>query len=93
MSPAGTMEIYSDTNFWLLGLIIEKASGMTYGDYVDKNIFEPLGMSRSMYGTNSEKVVRRASSYGIRSGSPILVPPIVYTGTYSPVRSARRPRI
>src|SRR5437762_4790485 len=80
MFPTGTMEIYSNTNFWLLGLVIEKASGMTYEDYVEKKIFEPLGMTRSMYCNNSEKVARRASGYGMRSGTPILVPPIVYTG-------------
>jgi CubicO group peptidase (beta-lactamase class C family) len=80
MFPTGTLEIYSNTNFWLLGLIIEKASGMTYADYVEKKIFEPLGMTRSMYCTNAEKVARRASGYGMRSGRPILVPPIVYTG-------------
>jgi CubicO group peptidase (beta-lactamase class C family) len=80
MFPTGTLEIYSNTNFWLLGLIIEKASGMTYADYVEKKIFEPLRMTRSMYCTNAEKVARRASGYGMRSGRPILVPPIVYTG-------------
>jgi CubicO group peptidase (beta-lactamase class C family) len=79
----GTMEIYSNSNFWLLGLVIEKASGMTYEDYVEKKIFEPLGMTRSMYCNNSEKVARRASGYGMRSGTPILVPPIVHTGTYA----------
>jgi CubicO group peptidase (beta-lactamase class C family) len=83
MFPTGTMEIYSNTNFWLLGLIIEKASGMTYEEYVEKKIFAPLGMTRSMYCNNSEKVARRASGYGMRSGTPILVPPIVHTGTYA----------
>jgi D-alanyl-D-alanine carboxypeptidase len=81
--PTGTMEIYSNSNFWLLGLVIEKASGMTYEDYVEKKIFEPLGMTRSMYCNNSEKVARRAAGYGMRSGTPILVPPIVHTGTYA----------
>ena len=81
--PTGKMEIYSNTNFWLLGLVIEKASGVTYEDYVEKMIFEPLGMTRSMYCNNSEQVARRASGYGMRSGRPILVPPIVHTGTYA----------
>ncbi len=83
MFPTGTSEIYSNTNFWLLGLVIEKASGMTYEDYIERKIFEPLGMTRSMYCNNSEKVARRASGYGMRSGTPILVPPIVHTGTYA----------
>ena len=93
MFPTGTMEIYSNTNFWLLGLVVEKASGMTYADYVEKKIFEPLGMTRSMYCTNAEKRARRASGYGMRSGRPILVPPIVYTGAQAPVGSARRRRM
>jgi CubicO group peptidase (beta-lactamase class C family) len=38
MFPTGTMEIYSNTNFWLLGLVVEKASGMTYEDYIEKRI-------------------------------------------------------
>ena len=36
MFPTGTMEIYSNTNFWLLGLVIEKASGMTDEDDVGR---------------------------------------------------------
>jgi len=39
-----------------------EASGMTYEDYVEKKIFEPLGMTRSMYCNNSENVPRR--TYG-----------------------------
>ena len=32
--PPGTMQTYSNSGYWLLGLIVEKASGMTYEDYV-----------------------------------------------------------
>jgi len=81
--PTGTLQIYSNSGFWLLGLIIEKASGMTYEDYIEKKIFEPLGMTHSMYCNNSENVARRASGYGMRSGRPIRVPAIVHTGTYA----------
>jgi D-alanyl-D-alanine carboxypeptidase len=81
--PTGTMEIYSNSNFWLLGLIIEKASGMTYEEYVEKKVFKPLGMTRSMYCNNSENVPRRAYGYGMRSGMPRRGPDIVHTGTYA----------
>ncbi len=40
MFPTGTMQVYSNTVFWLLGLVIEKASGMTYEDYVETKIFD-----------------------------------------------------
>jgi CubicO group peptidase (beta-lactamase class C family) len=81
--PAGTMQVYSNTGFWLLGRIIEKASGMTYEDYLRKKIFEPLGMSRSMYCDNSGKVVGRAYGYGMRNGMTRRAPDIVHTGTYA----------
>lgn len=35
---------YSNSGYFLLGLIIEKLSGMKYQDFVAKNIFEPLAM-------------------------------------------------
>lgn len=35
---------YSNTNYALLALIIEKASGMFYGDYLKQTFFTPLGM-------------------------------------------------
>lgn len=81
--PTGTMQIYSNSGFWLLGLIIEKASGMTYEDYVQQKMFEPLGMTRSMYCNNSENIPRRAYRYGMRSGIPRRGPQIVHTGTYA----------
>jgi CubicO group peptidase (beta-lactamase class C family) len=77
------MEIYSNTNFWLLGLVIEKASGMSYENYVEKKIFEPLGMTRSMYCNTAEKVPDRASGYFMRNGTSRRVPDIVHTGTYA----------
>ena len=36
---------YCNTNYALLPLIVEKASGMSFADFMKKNIFEPLGMN------------------------------------------------
>ncbi len=85
MFPTGTMQLYSNSNFWLLGLVVERASGMTYEDYVEKKIFEPLGMTRSMYCNNSENVPRRAYGHGLRNGiKPFVhVIPILHTATYA----------
>ena len=81
--PAGTMQVYSNTGYWLLGRIVEKASGMSYEDYVEKVIFAPLGMSRSMYCSKTKDVADRASGHGMRSGVSRRVPDIVHTGTYA----------
>ncbi len=54
--PVGTAEAYSNSGFWLLGLVVEKASGMKYEDYLKQRIFEPLGMTHSMYCNSSTNV-------------------------------------
>jgi len=38
---------YSNINYYLLALLIEKLSGMPYGSYIKKNIFIPVGMEHS----------------------------------------------
>ena len=81
--PAGTLEMYSNTGYWLLGRIVEKASGVPYDEYVAKRIFAPLRMSRSMYCGNALQVPNRASPYGIRNGAPSRMPDVVYTGLFA----------
>ncbi|MGL5086140.1 MAG: serine hydrolase domain-containing protein [Clostridium sp.] len=40
---------YCNTNYYLLGLIIEKVSGLSYEDYIKENIFEPCEMTTSSF--------------------------------------------
>jgi D-alanyl-D-alanine carboxypeptidase len=67
--PPGTKWKYDNTGYILLGAIIEKVSGLSYADYVRKNIFEPLGMKHSYYGSNSAVIPGRASGYSKDGGS------------------------
>jgi CubicO group peptidase (beta-lactamase class C family) len=43
----GTKFEYSNTGYALLGLIVEKTSGKTYGQYLQDNIFKPLQMNNT----------------------------------------------
>ncbi len=43
----GTKWEYSNTNYWLLGKVVSRASGMRYEDYVREYIFKPAGMTHS----------------------------------------------
>ena len=48
---------YSNENFTLLGVIIERSSGMSYAEYIEKTIFEPLGMKNSF--VDIQKLAKR----------------------------------
>jgi CubicO group peptidase (beta-lactamase class C family) len=54
---------YNNSGYILLGAIIEKVSGKSYEDFVEQQIFKPLGMTRSRYGNNSEIVPGRVEGY------------------------------
>jgi D-alanyl-D-alanine carboxypeptidase len=43
--PPGTAWAYSNTGYVVAGLIIEKASGQSYRDFMHDRIFAPLGMN------------------------------------------------
>jgi CubicO group peptidase (beta-lactamase class C family) len=44
LGAPNTRFFYNNTNYVLLALIVEKASGMNYCDFLHQNIFLPLGM-------------------------------------------------
>ncbi len=52
--PTGEHEIYNNSAFYLAGMILEDVSGMTYEEYVEQKLFEPLGMDRSHYCSETE---------------------------------------
>jgi CubicO group peptidase (beta-lactamase class C family) len=79
----GEAMIYNNSAFWLLGLIVEKASGMSYEDYIEKRIFAPLGMTRSSYCHSEETVDRKALGHAIQNGTPRRTPPNNHTWPFS----------
>ena len=58
----GEANRYSNTAYVLLGKIIELASGKTYADFIEQNIFDKLGMQDSHYG-GLQIIPKRASGY------------------------------
>lgn len=45
----GTGRIYDDLGYILLGVIVESVTGLTLDKYCQNEIFEPLGMSETMF--------------------------------------------
>jgi len=54
---------YNNSAYFILGYIIEKVSGQTYEQFVKSNIFEPLGMHHTFYGSHSKIIKNRAYGY------------------------------
>jgi CubicO group peptidase (beta-lactamase class C family) len=75
----GERQLYSNSGFFLLGLVVEKASGISYEEYVETRLFAPLGMTRSMYGNYMENVPRRAHGYGLQGGQVWRMPTNITT--------------
>ena len=44
--PSGARFHYSNLAYALLGIVVERVSGLRYTDYVRERLFEPLGLSR-----------------------------------------------
>jgi len=59
----GTKWNYNNSGFFLLGYIIEKASGKSYQEYIEENLFKPAGMTNSLYGSDRKIVKNRAYGY------------------------------
>ena len=61
-APGAKMS-YSNSGYIVLGAIIEKISGTSYANFLEENIFKPLGMKDSGYDTASAILPRRAAGY------------------------------
>lgn len=59
----GTREVYSNFGMALLGLVIERVTGLAYRDYVSRELFAPLGMSASYWTEADVPRGRLATAY------------------------------
>lgn len=64
----GTRCLYSNWGFPPLGRIIELVSGERYDQFVERRIFQPLGMTDTFYVPPLEKCERIAVSYNLEQG-------------------------
>jgi CubicO group peptidase (beta-lactamase class C family) len=59
----GTAMIYSNPGYFLLGRIIEEASGQSYAKYVEEHLLRPAGMEDSYYCDERAVVEKKAHGY------------------------------
>ena len=67
----GTRWQYSNSNYAVLGYLIERISGLSYAEFIRQHIFVPLGMNDSGYDSPGMVIPRRAAGY-VRTGAGLF---------------------
>ncbi|MBD5656289.1 MAG: beta-lactamase family protein, partial [Candidatus Eremiobacteraeota bacterium] len=80
----GSQTLYSNVGYQLLGMVVEKATGMSFYDYMNSAIFPPLGLSNVTLGStlfsgrNPAEVIPSDSALGASifdlSKNPTIAP-------------------
>lgn len=68
-APMGEKFSYSNSNTYLLGLIIEAVSGEPYDRFVTDHVFAPLAMTHSDFAADATGEVDRALGYNSRGNA------------------------
>lgn len=69
--PPGEEQIYNNSAFFLLGLVIEKVTGQPYEKVVQQRLFDRVGMPNSYYC--SETAIRKNHAHGYDTDGGHLV--------------------
>lgn len=59
---------YNNTAYYMIGAIIEQASGVPYCQYLQDEICTPLSLSRTRCDSNAAIIPNRAQGYGFEEG-------------------------
>jgi CubicO group peptidase (beta-lactamase class C family) len=69
-SKPGEVAGYSNSGYFLLGLIVKRVSGKSQREFAEENIFKPLGMNNTHFDVDRTSVVKnRATGYFVSSNA------------------------
>lgn len=60
---------YNQTNYLLLGRIIDQLSGRPFADFIRQRQFDAVGMPHTRFGDSRDVIVGKADSYRLGSGT------------------------
>lgn len=70
----GTRHIYSNAGYALLAQIVNEVSGMSFSEYLESRIFNPLGMESAHVNCNPAITMENSSlGYKMADGKPMMV--------------------
>lgn len=71
--PPGTKFDYSNTNYFLLSMLVEAVTGQTLREYAQEKIFVPLGMADTLFHDDMGDIIKgRATGYKGKDGGGFL---------------------
>ncbi len=56
---------YSNTGYYLLGMVIENVTGKSYAEELQAELCAPLGLARTRYDSNRDLIKNRAQGYAL----------------------------
>lgn len=72
--PPGEKFAYSNSNYLLLGLVVERVSGRAFAAFLHDNVLDPLGLRDTDVDNNTDLVPRRAAGHAFQFGSYLRAP-------------------
>ena len=71
--PPGLLYLYSNFGYYLLGAILETASGQTYADLLQERICDPSGMTDTFPEVTVEIIERRATGHWLAEDGTLTI--------------------
>ncbi|MEO6390631.1 MAG: serine hydrolase [Pyrinomonadaceae bacterium] len=68
--PTGATYRYNQTNYALLGMIIDKLSGKPFAEFIRERQFQTVGMTQAAFGDSRDVIKNRAATYRYFRATP-----------------------
>ncbi|HEU4565846.1 MAG TPA: serine hydrolase domain-containing protein, partial [Gemmatimonadaceae bacterium] len=72
----GTWWVYSNSGYYLLGVVIERVSGQSYADYLRDHVFARAGLTATTYCDERAIIPNRARGYQLIEGRMVNTLPL-----------------
>lgn len=69
----GSAYRYSNTGYVLLALVVERVTGIGYADFLQRHIFEPLGMAQTLLYQKGRAIPERSMGYARNAADELVL--------------------
>jgi CubicO group peptidase (beta-lactamase class C family) len=70
----GTMFAYTNSGFNLLAILVDRVSGMSFVQFSNERIFQPLGLEHTQWRDDHRRIIKgRSSAYNVRDNGAVEI--------------------